>query len=117
MSAWTDICGVSDLVSDSGICALYKGEQVAIFKFETERRVFAVSNFDPIGEANVMSRGILGTLGTDTVVASPLYKQHFCLETGRCLEDESQWLKTYPVRVHKGQIQLRDDLPVEEETT
>jgi len=114
LSIWTDICVVSDLVLDSGICALYKREQVAIFKFGMERRIYAVSNFDPIGEANVISRGILGTLGTDTVVASPLYKQHFCLETGRCLEDERQWLKTYPVRVHKGQVQLRDDLPGEE---
>jgi len=64
------------------------------------------TNYDPIGKANVLSRGILGSIGDKMVVASPLYKQHFDLSTGECIEDESAQVKTYAVRVDKGKIQL-----------
>jgi nitrite reductase (NADH) small subunit len=68
--------------------------------------LFAVSNFDPFGKANVISRGITGSVGDSLVVASPLYKQHFNLRTGECLEDNSKALKTYQIRVDAGQVQL-----------
>lgn len=103
---WTTVCSESDLTADTGLCALHNGEQVAIFKPALTKEVFALSNFDPIGKANVMSRGILGSIGENLVVASPLYKQHFNLKTGECLEDDSVSLKTYQVRVEAGQIQL-----------
>ncbi|WP_422720130.1 nitrite reductase (NAD(P)H) small subunit [Franzmannia qiaohouensis] len=32
------------------------------------------------------------------VVASPIYKQHFRLEDGSCVEDDSVSLRTWPVR-------------------
>jgi len=31
MSTWIDVCGIDDLQADSGVCALVKGKQVAIF--------------------------------------------------------------------------------------
>lgn len=37
-----------------------------------------------------MSRGIIGDLQGERVIASPIYKQHFSLATGRCLEDKDQ---------------------------
>lgn len=103
---WITVCNESDLTADTGICALHEGEQVAIFKPALTSELYAVSNFDPFGKANVMSRGILGSIGESLVVASPLYKQHFDLKTGVCLEDESEALKTYQVRVEAGQVQL-----------
>ena len=104
--SWTSICTEQDLTIDSGVCALFDEEQVAIFKFGGTNTLYAVSNFDPIGEANVMSRGIVGSIGDRLVVSSPLYKQHFCLQTGTCLEDETFCLKTYAIRSHRGKIQL-----------
>ena len=65
------------------------------FVFGDGEQVFAVSNFDPFGKANVLSRGIIGSIGEQLVVASPLYKQHFDLQTGACLEDDSVSLKTF----------------------
>jgi nitrite reductase (NADH) small subunit len=44
------------------------------------------------------------------VVASPLYKHHFSLRTGRCLEDESVGVKVYPVLLDGEQIRL--EVPV-----
>jgi nitrite reductase (NADH) small subunit len=103
---WITVCNESDLTPDTGLCALHQGEQVAIFKLALADELFAVSNFDPFGKANVMSRGLVGSIGESLVVASPLYKQHFDLKTGACLEDETASLKTYQVRIEAGQVQL-----------
>ena len=102
-----NICEEGDLIAGTGVCALHQGEQVAIFKMRLDKSLYAVSNYDPFGEANVISRGLIGSLGDIKVVASPLYKQHFCLETGRCLEDESVTLKVFNVRLNEGYIQLQ----------
>lgn len=104
---WITACNESDLVIGSGICALVEGEQVALFRETQESAVFAISNFDPFGEANVLSRGITGSIGDVYVVASPLYKQHFCLKTGQCLEDDEVRVKAYPVRIETGQVQVQ----------
>jgi nitrite reductase (NADH) small subunit len=104
---WITVCNETDLTPDTGLCALHQGEQVAIFKPALTDELFALSNFDPFGKANVMSRGIIGSIGESLVVASPLYKQHFNLKTGECLEDDSASLKTYKVRVDAGLVQLR----------
>ncbi|MBV1876812.1 MAG: nitrite reductase small subunit NirD [Pseudomonadales bacterium] len=103
---WFDICAEQDLTLDSGVCALFDDEQVAIFKCSGDEDLFAISNFDPIGEANVLSRGIVGSIGEKRVVSSPLFKQHFCLKTGECLEEADMNLKTYDIRSHQGTIQL-----------
>ncbi len=104
------ICHVSDLIPNSGVCALLTesghDEQIAIFYLpSTPEKVFAVSNWDPIGEANVLSRGIIGNIDDELVVASPLYKQHFNLRTGQCIEDEVT-IKTYPISLDGENIYL-----------
>jgi nitrite reductase (NADH) large subunit len=43
------------------------------------------------------------------VVASPIYKQHFCLATGRCLEEGDFSVTTYPVRLVEGQVWVRPE--------
>ena len=37
-------------------------------------------------------------------VASPIYKQSFDLRTGRCLDDPSVSVRTFPVRVSDGRV-------------
>lgn len=103
---WMDICEISDLQPDSGVCALVGEQQVAIFYLPKENAIYAISNYDPIGKANVLSRGILGDIKGQTVVASPLYKQHFNLETGRCLENEETCVSVFPVRLSGTTVQV-----------
>ncbi|AMO55788.1 nitrite reductase [Endozoicomonas montiporae] len=95
--SWKTVCSVHDIKDGMGVCALVGGCQVALFR--VNERIFGVSNHDPFSGSNVISRGITGDLQGHIVVASPVYKQHFDLETGICLEDESVCLTSYPVEV------------------
>lgn len=104
MNKWIEICHVDDLQPDSGICALVAGHQVAIFYLTRERSVYALSNYDPFCQANVLSRGMIGDLGGEPMVASPMYKQHFSLKTGACLEHDQVKVATYEVRIDKDRI-------------
>src|SRR4029077_21254273 len=81
------VCRLDEIVPNTGVCALVAGEQVA--GFSIEENIFAIGNSDPFSDANVLSRGIVGDLKGEPVVASPVYKQHFSLVSGLCLEDES----------------------------
>ncbi|MGR9073137.1 MAG: nitrite reductase small subunit NirD [Gammaproteobacteria bacterium] len=105
MTNWVDVCGVDDLQPNSGVCALVGEKQVAIFYMPKEQAVFAIGNFDPIGRANVLSRGMIGDIKGEPVVASPLYKQHFCLKTGACLEEDVK-VEAYAVRIVDGRVQI-----------
>jgi nitrite reductase (NADH) small subunit len=107
MALWRKVCNTDDLQPNSGVCALVEGQQVAIFYMVKENKVYALHNYDPKGKANVLSRGIIGDVKGEPVVASPLYKQHFSLKTGICLEDESIVVPTYPVRIQNGRVEIQ----------
>ena len=106
MASWQDVCSVDDLQPDSGVCALVEGQQVAIYYMPKDKAVYAINNHDPFGNANVLSRGIIGDINGQPVVASPLYKQHFNLQTGVCLEDETVTIPTYAIRIENGSVQV-----------
>jgi nitrite reductase (NADH) small subunit len=92
------VCRLEDIVPNSGVCALVEGEQVAVFRIGSglaDDRVFAVGNRDPFSGVSVLSRGIVGDLRGELVVASPLYKQHFSLLTGQCIEDQGVSVPVY----------------------
>ncbi len=103
-SHWEFVCDASDVQPFIGVRALLGDEQVALFR--VKEKLFAISAIDPFTKAAVLARGIVGDLKEQVVVASPLYKQHFNLETGVCLEDESVRVKTFKVREHAGKIEL-----------
>ena len=100
--SWSCVCEVDEVVSDTGVCALVHGHQIAIFRCGD--CVFALDNHDPVSGANVLSRGLVGDVKGERVVASPLYKHHYSLTTGRCLEDTAKSVNVYPVRVLDGRI-------------
>lgn len=99
---WTVVCRFHDLLPERGVCALVHGEQVAVFR-GWGGELYALSNYDPVGRAYVLSRGIVGNRGDVPTVASPLYKHSFDLRTGRCLDDPD-------VTVPVFRIRRRDDL-------
>jgi len=108
MSMWTDICKLGDILPNMGRCALFEKQQVAIFRVirAGEELLFAVHNYCPFSEANIISRGIIGSIDEHIVVASPLYKQHFNLLNGQCLQDEAVSIKTFQVRLEGDTVQL-----------
>ena len=103
---WIDICSMDDLQPNSGICALVDNKQVAIFYMPKDQAVYAVNNYDPFGNANVLSRGLIGDINNIPMVSSPLYKQHFNLLTGECLEDESVRIEAYAIRIENGRVEV-----------
>ena len=105
LNQWEQVCTTSDLVPNAGICALVNGEQVAIFYLPGETpALYAIGNRDPIGGANVLSRGIVADIDGELTVASPLYKQHFSLVTGRCLEEEGISVPVYEIAVDGDRV-------------
>jgi nitrite reductase (NADH) large subunit len=99
---WHPVCAFADITPNTGVCALVAGKQIAVFRFDD--MVFAVDNYDPASEANVISRGLVGDLNGDLVVASPIYKHHYNLLTGRCQEDPDNSISAYPVRVQNDHV-------------
>ncbi|KAF3999710.1 nitrite reductase small subunit NirD [Glaciimonas immobilis] len=105
LDSWIAVCALDDIVKNTGVCALINGEQVAVFHVnDGEERVFAISNYDPNSQAAILSRGMVGNLGERIVVASPMYKQHFDLQTGECLEYPEHSVNAYPTRVIDGKV-------------
>ncbi|HCE40038.1 nitrite reductase small subunit NirD [Alloalcanivorax profundimaris] len=103
---WRAVCRLDDIEPETGVgVRLPDHRQAALFRTRDDR-LFALDNHDPFSHANVLARGLLGSLQGRRVVASPIYKQHFCLDTGQCLEDEGVRLSVYPVRVSQGQVEL-----------
>ncbi|MFD8982680.1 nitrite reductase small subunit NirD [Streptomyces sp. NPDC059564] len=95
---WLTVCELSSLVPGRGVAVLLPdGGQAAVF-VDRAGRPYAIGNQDPFTGAQVLSRGLLGGAAGRPFVASPLLKQRFDLESGRCLDDEEVAVRTYPVR-------------------
>lgn len=101
---WQTVCGFDDLVDGTGVCAWVDGRQMAIFLVDGQ--VYALDNFDPGSRANVLSRGLTGDLQNERVVASPIYKHHYSLTTGRCLEDPTFSVTAYATRLTGDYVQV-----------
>ncbi len=102
---WVVVGDAARVRKGLGVGALVAGRQVAIFRL-ADGSLYAIDNYCPFAEANVISRGLVGDLKGHKVVASPVYKQHYDLLTGQCLEDESIKLATYPVREANGKVEV-----------
>ncbi len=96
-TAWHEVCELDDILPDTGVCADVVGRQIAVFRVDDV--LYAIDNFDPASGANVLSRGLVGDLGGELVVASPIYKHHYSLTTGRCIEEPQHSVGTYPARL------------------
>ena len=78
MSQKTLVCQVDDIMPETGVCALVGNQHVAVFRLKDDR-VLALDNYDPFGQASVLSRGIVGCMNGERTVASPLHKQHLIM--------------------------------------
>ena len=103
MSRWRIrfVCALDDIVPNAGVCALVDGEQVAVFRLDDDS-VYAVGNRDPFSRRQRAvarhRRRPEGRAGRRL----PVYKQHFELLTGRCVEDAAVRIPVYRARVEDG---------------
>ena len=103
---WVTVCTIEQILPNTGVCALVKGQQIAVFRVGDGTEIYALSNYDPFSKAFVLSRGILGDRNGIPKVASPIYKQNFSLQTGQCLDDETVSVPTFAVRLVEQQVQV-----------
>ncbi|QXH92383.1 nitrite reductase small subunit NirD [Pseudomonas ogarae] len=108
---WRALCSRDDLVPNSGVVAWHDGSQVALLYLpeHQDKPLYAIDNRDPKSGANVIGRGLLGSIKGDLVIASPMYKQHFRLEDGHCLEYPEQSLRVWAVRLNGDVVEIGED--------
>jgi nitrite reductase (NADH) small subunit len=99
------VCRLDDLLVERGAAVVVDGRQVALFRLH-DGTVRALSNRDPFSGACVLSRGIVGDRRGRAVVTSPVYKQAFDLETGRCLDDLAVGVPAYEAEVVDGVVHV-----------
>jgi nitrite reductase (NADH) small subunit len=120
---WIAVCTMRQLIPERGVAVLVAGKQVALFRVTSavgEDFVYAVGHRDPFADANVVARGIVGSVGSgddqcDTV-ASPMYKHVFALATGICLTDPSERLPVYRTWIAGGVVYV-NPVPVDPAAT
>ena len=101
---WSAVCALDAVPQQAGIGARLGSERIALFRFgET---LYALEDREPGSEASVLSRGILGDVGGEPVVISPLYKQRVRLRDGQSLDNPQHQLRCWPVKLEAGQIWL-----------
>ena len=101
-SLWTTACAYDYLIPCRGVGVLLAdGTQVALFRLD-DGSLRAVGNIDPFSGAAVMSRGIIGDRGGRATVQSPIKKQAFALDDGRCLDDPGVAVPVYRTRITAG---------------
>jgi nitrite reductase (NADH) small subunit len=103
---WVTVCSLEQIQPNTGVCALVGDQQVAIFRVGTGTELYAISNYDPFSKAHVLSRGLIGDRKGTLKIASPIYKQNFCLKTGECLDDPAVQIPTYLTRVSGTEVQV-----------
>ena len=92
---WQKVCTKADLVEFSGVAAWIETAdgpaQVAIFYLPGLRQG---------KDHELYALDLKGA----AVVASPIYKQHFRLEDGQCLEDESVKLRAWKIEFKGDEV-------------
>jgi nitrite reductase (NADH) small subunit len=104
-TAWTVVARLEELPVDRGVAALVEGEAVAVFRL-ADGTLAAIDHVEPFTGVPVLARGLVGSAGDVTFVASPLHKQRFDLRTGRCLDDPSVAVRVWPVAVVDGIVRV-----------
>lgn len=100
--SWLPVCALAMLLPAQGRSVRVGEQQLALFLLG--ERVYALDDKDPVSGIALLSRGIVGDLGGEPVVASPLYKQRYALDDGRCLDDAGLAVRSWPTRLDGDQV-------------
>ncbi len=108
---WVGVGRVADFPHDGGATIKYGKSQIAVFNLASRGEWYASQNMCPHKKAFVLARGIVGDAAGQPKVACPLHKKTFSLASGESLQGEEYRIRTFPVRVVAGEVQL--ELPPE----
>ncbi|MBR9727185.1 nitrite reductase small subunit NirD [Shewanella intestini] len=103
---WVKICEASVLPQGSGIAAWVNETAVAIFDLGNDG-LYAVGNVDPATGVSVLARGLVCDIEGKLCVASPLYKHHYQLEDGVCIEDSNLSAMSFEIKKQHGQVLVK----------
>lgn len=96
---------VQDFPEDSGAAVKIGSRQIAVYRMP-EGRWYACNNECPHEKQMVLARGLTGDKKGEPIVACPMHKRVFSLETGNCLGDAKYSVTTYPVEIEGDQVYL-----------
>ena len=103
---WFPACRISDVPANGGVCVKYREQQIALFHFTRRGEWYATQNMCPHRQQMALSRGLIGTQGSEPKVACPFHKKTFSLVTGECLQGDECSIKTYPVKVERDMVYI-----------
>ena len=100
MSQWHDVSTTDSIPLREGRCMNFAGREIAIFHLPD--RFMAIDNLCPHNQGPLCDGIVKGT-----TVVCPLHGWNVSLETGSVLKpDVPVGVRTYPVRVKDGLIQI-----------
>ncbi|GGP55888.1 nitrite reductase small subunit NirD [Shewanella saliphila] len=101
--SWINVCNEANLPLGTGIAAWVAGNPVAIFNLGRDG-LYAIDNIDPATGVGLLARGLICEMEGELCVASPLYKQHYRLTTGVCIEDNTLIASPFDIKTEQGQV-------------
>lgn len=103
MNEWLDVIAADQLpIGDRAFCDLPDGTRVAVFNLSGD--FAAIESMCTHAMFELDDAPIEG----DNIIC-PLHGAQFCIKTGKvCSAPAYEDLRTYPVRLHQGMIQVQD---------
>jgi nitrite reductase (NADH) small subunit len=106
----TAVARIDELPIDRGVAVLVDGHPIALFRL-ADGAIFAIDHIEPFTHVPVLARGLVGSVGDVATVSSPLHKQRFDLDSGRCVDDAAYAVSTWQVSVVDGVVTIGDRRP------
>ncbi|WP_299108492.1 nitrite reductase small subunit NirD [uncultured Winogradskyella sp.] len=106
VNVWFKAAPVDAFPKDGGACVKYKDLQIAVFNFERLNTWYASQNLSPEKQEMVLSRGMIGDHNGIPMVACPLHKKTFSLETGENLNGDLEPIAIYPVKIENNIVYI-----------
>ncbi|WP_394129969.1 nitrite reductase small subunit NirD [Shewanella maritima] len=104
--SWVTVCDEANLPKGTGIAAWVNGQAVAIFDLG-EDGIYALDNIDPATGVSLLARGLICDMQGELCVASPLYKHHYQLSNGVCVEDAQLVAQPYSIKKQQGKVLVK----------
>ena len=101
---WIELVALDTIPVGGGVACQTEAGQIALLRPDADR-VFAIDNHCSHWNEAVLSRGLLRG-GDEPAVACPLHKRLFSLTTGACKQGDCAPLRTFPLRIVDGRVQI-----------